>query len=460
MLRALRSLVLFMLVLAGFADLAPAGARVTSAGASGQDDASFGSARVGHWEGSLVHEDQPYPIVLDVSVRAGVLSVTLDLPEYLVYGSKTDVAVADGNLEITPRMLPDATITLQRQGDRMVGQCEGFWKVTSDAALDRVRDRPVVYVEEELSFTNGNVTLAGTFLAPPGEGPFPTIVWTHGSGPDDRQTFYYSGRAHLLAQHGVASLIYDKRGCGESTGEQPASLQDLIADAIAGIDAIKHRPDVDAAAIGIAGFSQGGWIAPAVAAVDDDVAFVLVGATPAVTGGEQNIHSMKNRMLRDGMSEQTVNEAEELVSRLYRFYQTGEERDQAVAALESARMQPWFDNRWVQNVINVPEDGLPVGRHPDWSPYSPDPMDAWRRVRVPVLSMWGADDIDVPVQLSRDRIEATLTEAGNTRFRLEVFANASHGMWRTGGDGSWDWPRQVQEAHRLMVDWVLEHTSD
>jgi len=417
------------------------------------------SAGTGHWEGDLVHESQRYPIALDVSLVAAEVVVTLDLPEYLIYGSKTEVVVADELWEIVPQMLPNARLTLQLQGDRWVGRCEDFWEVTSEVELRRARAEATVYVEEELSFDGRDATLAGTLLLPSGDGPFPIIVWTHASGCDTRETFYYAGRAHLLAQNGIASLIYDKRGCGESTGEHPASTTDLIADAIAGIESIKGHSSVDASAIGIAGFSQGGWIAPGVAAVDDDIAFVVVGATPAVTGGEQNIYSMKNRMLRDEMPESSVDEAEAFVSLLYDLYETGEGRDEAIAALESARAKSWFESKWVQSVIHIPDGGLPDGRLPYWSPYSPDPMENWRKVEVPVLSMWGGNDIDVPVELSRERIEATLTGIGNTEFRLEVFPNASHGMWRTGGDDVWDWPRQEREAHQLMVDWVLKQTS-
>jgi predicted acyl esterase len=59
--------------------------------------------------------------------------------------------------------------------------------------------------------------LAGTLIPPEGEGPFPAVAILHGSGPDTRAT--YLPDATMLARAGVAALIYDKRGTGESFGD-------------------------------------------------------------------------------------------------------------------------------------------------------------------------------------------------------------------------------------------------
>lgn len=414
----------------------------------------------GHWEGNLSHRDRDYPLVLDISCQDESHTISLDLPEYLIYGSDTEVSEDDERLTIKSAMMRGAKITLNLQADRLVGKCEDFRDVISDVSLRRTHPDPMLYEYADVSFESGDATLKGTLVKPAGYGSLPTIVWTHGSGSDTRETFYYSGRAHLMAQHGFASLIYDKRGAGESSGSRSWDIDLLIEDALTAVATIKARADVKRSAIGIAGFSQGGWIAPAVAARDDDVAFVVVGATPVVTAGEQNIFSMVNRMRRDGESEETVAAAEQFVTRLYTFYQDGENRDAMVAALEQATDQPWFKNKWLENVLFIPGDGLPAGPNPSWSPYSPDPRETWRRVTVPVLSMWGAGDIDVPVELSRSRLEKALKSNGNEDFRLEIFANASHGMWREKpADLDWDWPRQAREAQQLMVDWVIANIA-
>lgn len=80
----------------------------------------------------------------------------------------------------------------------------------------------------------------------------------------------------------MASLIYDKRGAGESTGRDALKLELLVGDALAALRCARGRNDVDPRRVGLAGFSQGGWVAPAAAAADVELA-LMVGATPGIT---------------------------------------------------------------------------------------------------------------------------------------------------------------------------------
>jgi hypothetical protein len=131
------------------------------------------------------------------------------------------------------------------------------WKPENAPAL--VGTRIKALPEDEVSFTNGNVTSLGTVVLPPTKGPHPAVVIVNGSGPWVRS----SGRdlAEFFALNGVAALIYDKRGCGRSTGSwNESSFDDLAGDALAGLELLKNRPDINPHQIGLEGGSQGGWI--------------------------------------------------------------------------------------------------------------------------------------------------------------------------------------------------------
>src|SRR5882672_1135612 len=94
-----------------------------------------------------------------------------------------------------------------------------------------------LYREEKVKFQSGNATLGGTLLIPAGEGPHPAVVCVHGSGEQSRNGFVSIIRfvADHFARHGIAVLIYDKRGVGESTGDwSKQTLDDLATDALAG----------------------------------------------------------------------------------------------------------------------------------------------------------------------------------------------------------------------------------
>ena len=101
-----------------------------------------------------------------------------------------------------------------KTGDTIAGQFrEGDARGTF--SLRRVDAKPPPFKQEEVSFRNGDVTLSGTLLLPLTEELHPAVVFLHGSGSEGR----YAGRflAEYFTRHGIAALIYDKRGVGKST---------------------------------------------------------------------------------------------------------------------------------------------------------------------------------------------------------------------------------------------------
>jgi dienelactone hydrolase len=153
--------------------------------------------------------------------------------------------------------------------------------------------------DEALTLSSRDATLAATLVLPEtGRRPWPAVVMVHGSG---RMTAadMIGGVGRRLLSMGVAVLAYDKRGVGGSTGEYtgigPANsvrMFDLLAsDALAGVQALAGRRDIDATRIGLVGISQGGWIAPLAASRDPRVNFVITISGPAVTVGEEIAYS-------------------------------------------------------------------------------------------------------------------------------------------------------------------------
>jgi pimeloyl-ACP methyl ester carboxylesterase len=151
---------------------------------------------------------------------------------------------------------------------------------------------------ETLTLLSKDAQLAATLHLPEGTGPFPAAVLVHGSGRVDGARMV-SSHGYSLLSMGVAVLAYDKRGVGRSTGEYtgigPGNSErmfDLLAtDALAGVDALAARRDIDPARIGILGVSQAGWIAPLAASRSPRVAFAILLSGPAVTVGEEIAYS-------------------------------------------------------------------------------------------------------------------------------------------------------------------------
>jgi uncharacterized protein len=146
------------------------------------------------------------------------------------------------------------------------------------------------FVTERATLSNGRIRLAARLLRPPGRGPFPAVVVVPGSVPAHVDT--YDLWALFFASRGFAVLSYDKRGVGASTGRfvraaTDANLRALAGDALAGVDWLRRRPDVDAKRIGLSGGSQAGWVIAMAAARSLHVRFAALQSGPAMSVGRQ-----------------------------------------------------------------------------------------------------------------------------------------------------------------------------
>src|SRR5208337_4610620 len=147
-----------------------------------------------------------------------------------------------------------------------VSLCRAAEPNTPEPPRPQEPKRPYPYDEEEVQFDNprAKVKLAGTLTRPKGPGPLPAVLLVAGSGPIGRDESVFGHRPFLvlsdyLTRRGLAVLRYDKRRVGKSTGDlEKATTLDLADDAVAGIEFLKGRSDIDPKRIGAIGHSEGG----------------------------------------------------------------------------------------------------------------------------------------------------------------------------------------------------------
>jgi dienelactone hydrolase len=166
--------------------------------------------------------------------------------------------------------------------------------VVSALRLDGRTATRIPLVTESATFGDGGVQLAGRLLRPPGKGPFPAVVLVPGSVPAHRDT--YDLWAMFFASRGFAVLSYDKRGVGNSTGTYvraatDENLRNLAADAVAGVDWLRTRHDIDPKRIGLSGGSQAGWVIELAASQSAHVRFAALQSGPAMSVGRQLAYS-------------------------------------------------------------------------------------------------------------------------------------------------------------------------
>lgn len=167
---------------------------------------------------------------------------------------------------------------------------------------------PFPYTTEEVAFTNGDVVLRGTLVLPDGcSRETPVLLFVTGSGKQNRDEELYEHKpfaviADALGREGIATLRYDDRGAGESTGDFASSTtEDFKADAISGVNYLRSRFDK----VGIIGHSEGGTIALMLSA-ENLVDFAISLAGMVVSGSETLIWQNRIALSDAGYSQEVI----------------------------------------------------------------------------------------------------------------------------------------------------------
>ena len=275
---------------------------------------SFGQNISGNWEGNLQIQGNEIPIVFHIDKDiSGKYIATFDSPTQKAFNMACgDVILKQDSLIL---MLPLIKGSYAGKFDENKKQLTGTWKQgagslslnlkkTSDVATTKIINRPqtpkppFAYKSEDVEYDNADKSIhfGATFTVPlpdPNVNYFrapiyPTVILITGSGKQDRDETIlghkaFAVMADYLTRQGIAVLRVDDRDIGKTTGNFSTSTSaDFANDVEAGIAYLKNRADVDTANIGLIGHSEGGLIAPMVAAKRKDVQFIVLLAGPGI----------------------------------------------------------------------------------------------------------------------------------------------------------------------------------
>ncbi|MEM1182723.1 MAG: alpha/beta hydrolase [Acidobacteriota bacterium] len=336
----------------------------------------------------------------------------------------------------------------------------------SDGGPERPQDPepPYPYLVQGVDFPShaDDVTLAGTLTVPEGAGPFPAVALISGSGPQDRDSFVLGHRPFLvladyLTRRGVAVLRYDDRGIGESTGDfAAATTRDFALDAAGAAAFLAGRDRI--AAVGLVGHSEGGIVAPLVAADGGAVDFVVLLAPPAVTGRETLVDQGAAIFTAAGRPPEWVAEHRKIHDALFEAIvtdQTDAEIDKAIGALIDYQGGVG-DAAARQQQVEAQRRGLTGPWFREMLTYDPAPT--LSKVGQPVLALFGAKDTQVTPALHRPALEKALAQ--NDRADVETLAGLNH-LFQTAGSGLVVEYSQIDEtfapaALDRIATWILE----
>jgi pimeloyl-ACP methyl ester carboxylesterase len=270
------------------------------------------------------------------------------------------------------------------------------------------------FTAEEVTIPVSSYKLAGTLLIPGicARKKCPAVVMITGSGQQTRDESIaikgleeyrpFKQIAEAIAAEGMAVLRVDDRGVGESTGRETlatATTSDFARDTIAQVGFLRGRKEIDENRIALIGHSEGGVIAPMIAAADPRIAAVVLMAGPGKKGSEISYFQVKQALAENTtLTEQQKESQLALQREITDAVQNGKDLSNYPASVRIP---------WVKEFFTY------------------DPIPTIRKVKQPILILQGGLD----QQITPDQaglLEAAAKESGNLNIRVQLFPNLNH----------------------------------
>lgn len=444
----------------------------------------------GIWMGNLtVPGGLELRILFNITSPDGSLNATMDSPDQGVSGIPVEViSYKDRKLNLEVKSIKGSFEGILKEDNKTI---EGEWK-QSGASLPLVLNRtdkspdthkkqdpvkPYPYREEEVVYENkeAGVRLAGTLTLPESEGPFPAVILISGSGQQNRNEEILGHRPFLvladyLTRQGVAVLRVDDRGIGGSTGNfSNATTEDFAGDVLSGVEFLKNRKEINSSQIGLIGHSEGGLIAPMVAAKSPDISFIVLMAAPGIKG-EELLYLQSELISRaEGINNETIARNEALNRKIFTIVK--EEQNNTIAQeeirsiLKGEMANLSEEERKASGYSDIYIEGQVQQITSPWMRFflTYDPAPALMNVKCPVLAINGEKDLQVPPKENLPAIENSLKAGGNKDYTVKELPGLNH-LFQTAGTGSPSEYAKIEEtispvALEIIGNWISEHTS-
>ncbi len=307
------------------------------------------------------------------------------------------------------------------------------------AWIDRQHDFDVSL--QEVSFSFDGDTIVGTLALPDSAGPHGLVVFIHGDGPAnaDRDGGYLP-LWESFARAGYASLSWDSPGVGRSDGDWlELSMSDRADLAIAAVEAVVGRDDIDADNVGLWGSSQAGWVMPKIANRYPTTRF-MIAVSPAINWLDQGRYNLLSEMEADGASEAELAEAIGYSDRVRALLREGAlygdylELATDPATNRGRSGEPMTESRWGFVSTNFESDSRA------------DLTTLAERSDISVLLQVAGQDVNVDVGETEDRYQEILGD----QVELRRYPDADHSMIRSD---------LTDKGLRFTLTWLFAPTA-
>jgi uncharacterized protein len=408
----------------------------------------YGQDITGQWNGILKAPGVQLRIVFNINKTGTGYSSTMDSPDQNAKGipvtstsfenSVLKLSMANAAIEYEGNLGKDNTIvgTFKQSGQSFPLDLSRGMPEKEKLVRPQEPIKPYPYYSEDITFENkeAGIVLAGTLTLPTKEGNFPAVVLITGSGPQNRNEEIMGHKPFLvlsdyLTKNGIAVLRFDDRGTALSKGDfKTATTLDFATDVEAAVKYLQTRKEINKTKIGLMGHSEGGVIAPMVAAKSKDISFIVLLAGTGIPGeqllllqeeligrasGTSEADLQKTKISNKGAFDIVTNSTnvETLKNDLTNYFKAD-----TTTETPAGMSKDGFINFKV-NQLTSP-----------WMVYfiKYDPAIALEKVTCPVLAIDGSKDLQVSPKENLDAIKTALEKGGNKNVTIKEFSNLNH----------------------------------
>jgi pimeloyl-ACP methyl ester carboxylesterase len=337
--------------------------------------------------------------------------------------------------------------------------------------------RPYPYREEEVEVQNrkAGIKLGGTLTWPGEGGPFPAVFLITGSGAQDRDEALMGHRPFLvLADHltraGIAVLRVDDRGVGKSTGDlAKCTVEDFVDDAVAAVEFLKGRREVDARRIGLLGHSEGGTVAPLAAVREPGIAFIVLLAGVGVPMDQLLVRQAADIARVMGGSEEIIarnGDTQRRIFEIIRGEPDAAAAERRIRALVAEQVKALTDTQ--RSALGLSDAAIEGQIKLATSPWlrhflGYDPKATLMKVKCPVLAINGEKDLQVAAKVNLGAMREALEAGGNRAVETVEFPNLNH-LFQTCQTGAVAEYGQIEEtmapvALETIGKWIRRQTG-
>ena len=432
----------------------------------------------GSWSGKLKAGNNTLTVVFNMKKSDGILKSTMDSPDQGVMGIKIDkTSFVNNELNLNANTYKIFyTGKLNDKADTIKGTFKqgmaSFPLVLTRHTIKKItrKQDPVSfnYKVEDVIFKNkrDNINLAGTLTLPKDKKIKYAAILISGSGAQNRDEELFNHRpfmiwADWLTKQGIAVLRYDDRGVAESEGNFSGSTTaDFSYDAEAAFNYLKSRKELKHAKIGFIGHSEGGMVAPMVAARNNNIDFAVLLAGPGVPIEKLLIQQKRDMSKLRGVPADYIEKELSLTNKILVYLSNNAD------VKEESKFKDGLE-KVISKELNekLPEMNADVKKlvavySGKWfrffASFNPDKY--LSKVECPVLAINGSLDCQVKSSDNLKAIDKSLTVAGNKNFKTVELEGLNHMLQKakTGIDLEY---RQIeetvnQEALNTVSEWI------